>query len=139
MSNRISPRIGWALMALVGLACSEDQPTQSTQPTQPTPPQGVIVTVSDNAFSPNSTVAAAGTQVTWQWQGIVQHSVVFDTGPITSGLKDTGTFNRTFTTAGSYFYHCEIHGAMGMTGVVTVNSSGDGTPPPAPGPYGTRE
>jgi len=117
-------------MALVGVACSEGEPTQALQP------QGVLVTVSDNAFSPTSTVAAVGTEVTWQWaQVTVQHSVVFDTGTSTSGLKDTGTFKRTFTTAGDYLYHCEIHGAMGMTGVVRVASSGGGTPPPAPGPY----
>jgi len=129
MSNHLSPRIGWALIALVGVACSGDEPTQ------PLPPQGVLVTVSDNAFSPNSTVAAAGTRVTWQWQGTVQHSVVFDQTAPGSALQTTGTFNRTFTTAGNYFYHCEIHGAMGMTGVVSVTSSGGGTPPPAPGPY----
>ncbi len=117
-------------MALVGVACSGDEPTQ------PLPPQGVLVTVSDNAFSPTSTVAAVGTQVTWQWaQVTVQHSVVFDTPAPGSALQATGTFSRTFTTAGNYFYHCEIHGAMGMTGVVSVTSSGGGTPPPAPGPY----
>ncbi len=129
MSNHLSPRIGWALIALVGVACSGDEPTQTLSP------QGVLVTVSDNAFAPNSTVAAAGTQVTWQWQGTVQHSVVWDQTAPGSALQTTGTFNRTFTTAGNYFYHCEIHGALGMTGVVSVTSSGGGTPPPAPGPY----
>ena len=116
-------------MALVGVACTEDRPTQTTTT------QGVTVTVSDNTFSPNSAVAAVGTPVTWQWQGTLQHSVVFDNNDPGSALQATGTFNRTFTTAGNYFYHCEIHGAMGMTGVVSVTSSGEGTPPPAPGPY----
>ncbi len=129
MSNHLSPRIGWALIALVGVACSGDEPTQ------PQLPQGVIVTVTDNAFAPTSTVAAAGTRVTWQWQGTLLHSVVFDNNDPGSALQATGTFSRTFTTAGNYFYHCEIHGAMGMTGVVSVSSSGGGTPPPAPGPY----
>ncbi len=84
-------------------------------------------------------MAAEGTRVTWQWQGTLLHSIVFDNNDRGSDLQATGTFSRTFTTAGNYFYHCQIHGAMGMTGVVSVTSSGDGTPPPAPGPYGIRE
>ncbi len=139
MNNRISPRIGWALMALVGVACSEGEPTQTAQ----TPPaQGVTVTVSDNTFAPNSALAAVGTRVTWQWQGTLQHSVVFDNNDPGSALQAAGTFDRTFGTAGSYTYHCQIHGAAGMTGVVTVTSSGGGTPPPPPpppGPYPVRE
>lgn len=133
MSNRLSPRIGWALMALIGVACSEGEPTQVL------PPQPILVMVRDSVFSPNSTVAAVGARVTWQWQGTLQHSVVFDNNAPGSVLQTTGTFNRTFTEAGSYTYHCEIHGAAGMTGVVTVNSSGSGTPPPPPGPYLRRE
>ncbi len=133
MNNRISPRIGWALMALVGVACTADQPTQTTTT------QGVTVTVSDNTFAPNSALAAVGTRVTWQWQGTLQHSVVFDNNDPGSALQAAGTFDRTFGTAGSYTYHCQIHGAAGMTGIVTVTSSGGGTPPPPPGPYSVRE
>jgi plastocyanin len=116
----------------VGVACSGSEPTPA-QGAQP-----IVVTVGDNVFSPNSTVVAVGTQVTWQWQGTLQHSVIFDNNDPGSTLQASGTFRRTFAAAGSHTYHCEIHGNAGMTGVVTVNSSGGGEPPPPPGPYPAR-
>ena len=132
MTIRPPPQFGYALLALVGVACSGSEPTPA-QEAQP-----IVVTVGDNVFSPNSTVVAVGTQVTWQWQGTLQHSVIFDNNDPGSTLQASGTFRRTFAASGSYTYHCEIHGNAGMTGVVTVNSSGSGTPPPPPGPYPAR-
>jgi len=66
--------------------------------------------------------------VTWTWNtcgsdgyGItcVMHDVLFDDGA-TSGAQNSGTFARTFATAGTFNYHCSIHGAAVMSGVVTV-------------------
>jgi plastocyanin len=45
--------------------------------------------------------------------------VVFDDG-VSSGLQDQGTYSRTFTAAGTYPYHCAVHG-LAMAGSVTVN------------------
>ena len=129
MTIRPSPQFGYTFLALVGVACGGSEPT-SAPAAQP-----IVVTVGDNVFSPNSTVAAVGSRVTWEWQGTLQHSVIFDNNDPGSQLQAAGTFDRTFTAAGSYTYHCEIHGTMGMTGVVTVNGSGGGAPPPPPGPY----
>lgn len=129
MTIRPSLRFGWIFLALAGIACAKTEPTAAPT-TQP-----IVVTVSDNVFLPNSTVAAVGSRVTWQWQGTLQHSVIFDNNDPGSQLQTAGTFDRTFTAAGSFTYHCEIHGTMGMTGVVTVSGSGGGTPPPPPGPY----
>jgi plastocyanin len=36
-----------------------------------------------------------------------------------SGDRSSGTFTVTFSTAGTYNFHCSIH--AGMTGVVTVH------------------
>ena len=133
MKNHPSPLIGWTFLALVGTGCSGTEPT-GTRPAQP-----LTVVISDNAYAPSSVVAAVGSQVTWQWQGALQHSVIFDNTDPGSPLQAVGTFSRTFTTAGSFTYHCEIHGATGMTGVVTVRSTGGGGPaPPPPGPYPAR-
>jgi len=133
MTIHPSLRFGWIFLALAGIACAKTEPTAAPT-TQP-----IVVTVSDNVFLPNSTVAAVGSRVTWQWQGTLQHSVIFDNNDPGSQLQAAGTFDRTFTTAGSFTYHCEIHGNMGMTGVVTVSGSGGGTPPPPPGPYPARQ
>jgi plastocyanin len=44
--------------------------------------------------------------------------VTFDDGT-TSATQDQGTFNRMFTVAGTYNYHCLVHGAA-MVGTITV-------------------
>ena len=77
------------------------------------------VTVYNNYYSPASLTISKGTVVTWTWasQG-VDHTVTFDDGP-TSDQIATGTYSRTFTAAGTYAYHCVIHGTA-MSGTVTV-------------------
>lgn len=102
----------------------------TTTPGVGTPPSGDVVILGDASFSPASLTVSAGTTVTWQWtcssdgygstSGCVTHTVTFDDGSnIASAPQDSGTFNRTFTTAGTYKYHCAIHGAA-MSGVVVV-------------------
>lgn len=96
-------------------------PTSPTTPTTPTTPTGSTsssITVADNSFSPNATTVAPGTSVTWSWSGANPHNVVFDDGA-KSDTQRSGTYARTFATAGSYPYHCTIHGAS-MSGTVTV-------------------
>ena len=133
MKNRPLPLIGWAFLALAGTACS------GTEPTGAPPVQALTVVISDNAYAPSSVVAEVASQVTWQWQGTLQHSVIFDNNDPGSPLQAAGTFSRTFTTVGSFTYHCEIHGASGMTGVVTIRTTGgSGPPPPPPGPCPAR-
>ena len=51
-------------------------------------------------------------------QTCVSHSVTFDDG-VTSPTQDQGTFSRIFNAAGTYNYHCSIHGAA-MSGTITV-------------------
>jgi plastocyanin len=71
-----------------------------------------------------------GTTVKWAWNSCtsdpgygtgetcVSHSVTFDDGT-TSATQSQGTYERMFTAAGTYNYHCSIHGAA-MTGSITV-------------------
>jgi plastocyanin len=109
-----------ALASLATLACGSDggNPTDGG-------PDGDI-TVSNNAFTPAAfSVAASGT-VTWAWNsGGVQHNVTFDDGE-NSATQGSGTYQRTFTAAGSYPYHCTIHGAA-MSGTISVTAAGSGT------------
>lgn len=83
------------------------------------PPPGNDVTVSNNTFSPATRTVAVGTTVKWTWaNGAVNHNVTFDDGT-KSATQNTGTYSRQFNTAGTYNYHCTIHGPS-MSGTITV-------------------
>jgi plastocyanin len=94
----------------------------------PPPPPNNSVTVSNNYFSPATTTVSPGTTVTWTWdscagdgyggQTCVAHTILFDDGA-TSGQQSSGTWSRTFTTAGTFSYHCSIHG-QAMSGTIKV-------------------
>ena len=45
-------------------------------------------------------------------------AMTFDDGP-TSPIQSSGNFSRAFATAGTYTYHCKVHGAA-MAGTVIV-------------------
>ena len=91
------------------------------------------ITVQNNQFSPSATTVAPGTNVTWTWnsctgdgyggQLCTDHSIVFDDGVRPgSGAQSSGSFSSQFATAGTYGYHCSIHGTAtsGMHGTITV-------------------
>jgi plastocyanin len=77
------------------------------------------VTIKDFAFDPPQLEVAVGATVTWTNQDGATHTVTGDNGEFDSGNLDTGkSFSFTFTTAGTYSYHCEIHPYMTATVVV---------------------
>jgi plastocyanin len=88
------------------------------------PPTSVGVSVNNNSFDPNEAVVKTGGTVTWTWNsGVVQHNVTYSTGPGTlpanSPTQAGGTtFSTTFTSIGTYAYHCSIH--AGMDGTIKV-------------------
>ena len=110
------------LAALVAAAaCSDDNGDGGPGPG----PEGDII-VENNDFDPSSLQVAPGASVVWAWSsGGTTHNVTFDDGE-QSGNKSDGTYERTFATAGSYPYHCTIHGSAtsGMRGSVTVVAAG---------------
>lgn len=110
-------------------------PTSSGQPGtggtgNPTATNQVTLTDA-NSFSPGAVTVPVGTTVKWTWNsctsdgyggysGCAMHNVTFDDGSnVASPTQSSGTFTRTFSTAGTYKYHCTIHGA-GMSGEVVV-------------------
>jgi plastocyanin len=66
------------------------------------------------------TIGVGGT-VTWTWVGALAHSVESTgaTSFTTSTILTSGTYQFTFTAAGTYTYDCGVHGAS-MTGRVVV-------------------
>lgn len=100
------------------------------------------VAVRNNLFDPATLEVPVNSTVTWTWSSDgVEHNVTFQTGP-GSDNRTSGSFARTFPTAGTYAYSCTIHGAQGMSGVVNVTSGtggtgGDGGDGGGGGGYGT--
>ena len=88
--------------------CKKDQPGKDE------------VLITNFSFSPSSLTVSAGTTVTWKNQDAATHTVTSNTGVFDSGDMGTNTtFTWTFTTVGSYPYHCKFH--SGMTGTIIVN------------------
>lgn len=70
-------------------------------------------------FSPNPDTVSAGA-VTFQI-GSVEHNVHFDTGPVAIDsipAASNTSVSRTFSTSGTYTFHCTIHN---FSGTLVVN------------------
>lgn len=99
-------------------------------PPNPPPPNGstLALSVMNNHFSPANDSVGVGATLTWTWDSCTgdgyggtqctAHSVKFDDGPASS-IQSSGTFTRTFMAAGTYPYHCAVHGTA-MSGMITV-------------------
>jgi len=71
------------------------------------------------AFSPATITVAAGSTVAWLNQDSSAHTVTADAGGFDSGTMAQGlTWRHTFTSAGRFPYHCDIHNYM--KGLVVV-------------------
>ena len=117
----------FALAAAVLFICSGCGSSYST-PTTPTTPSGggngTPVTIvggasalTTTAYSPSPVTIAVGGSVTWTNNDNTTHTSTgstWNSGSIAPG----GKYTATFSTAGTYTYHCTIH--PGMTGTVTV-------------------
>ncbi len=71
------------------------------------------------AFNPPTLTVSVGTKVTWTNQDTVGHTVTANDGSFGSQTINPGqTFSQTFSTAGTFNYHCTIHPTMTATIVV---------------------
>ena len=103
------------MLCALAAACS-DYSTGSTQD----PPTGTAVDVQDDFFSPPARSEQVGQSVRWTWRGGDSHNVTFADGPA-SPTQRSGSFERTFGSAGTFTYQCTVHGAA-MSGSVTVTN-----------------
>lgn len=90
------------------------------------------VSIAGFAFSPASVTINPGESVTWTHNdGTTPHTVTSNTGAFDSGsLTGGGTFQQTFSTPGTFAYHCAIHPSMQGTVVVTGAEAPTNTPQP---------
>ncbi len=103
-------------------------------PGQPPAPTTVNVRLSNRLYSPTSISVAVGDTVVWtnadqEAHTVTDRGLAFDSGSLAPGAN----FTRTFTSAGTFTYICDIHPSM--VGVVAVSApSPSGTLPPPPPP-----
>jgi plastocyanin len=78
------------------------------------------VKIGDNYFvkKGGATVSVAkGTKVKWNFSGANPHNVTVNSGPAKfhSPTKDSGSYSRTLSRAGTYKIVCTVHSGMRMT------------------------
>ena len=117
-------------LSMVAVSCGPgSQANQTSQQTPTSPPSAatsqmnVSIFTDQNGlfgFSPKALTVTVGATVTWKNTTPVAHTVTSDDGAsFDSGIVPAGgTFTFTFTKAGSYAYHCDIHPYMKATIVV---------------------
>ena len=77
------------------------------------------VQIVDFSFAPVTLDITAGTQVTWTNKQNVQHDVTADDNQYFSDTLDVNqAYTHTYSTPGTYTYHCSIHPFMKATVVV---------------------
>ena len=132
----------FSLLIFAGIACSggggggdannsgypSDPTGGSSSGTGGTVNHSLQVGVVNVMYTPDATTVPKGSTVVWTWSSCdagyngadvcTSHSVSFDDG-VTSETQDHGSYSRTFNTAGTYNYHCKVHGTA-MSGQVVV-------------------
>jgi plastocyanin len=111
------------LLLVPGAALAADQTVQAT---------------SGDTFVQSDVTVNVGEKVTWTNTGGT-HNVVFDDGMFTqpaTPMLPTGwpaVVSRSFPSAGTFTYYCQLHRSVGMTGVVHVVAAGGPAPTPPGG------
>jgi plastocyanin len=119
----------WAVTAAAAtiVACGGSGASQPTGPGDNNNPGGnpsgntLNVQVQGSAFQPAVDTVAVNATVTWTFT-TGPHNVTFQDGPA-SDNQSTGTYQRAFSSAGTYPYRCTLHSSSftsGMTGTIVV-------------------
>ena len=122
------------LLSATAFACGGSGSSATTAPPSSPPPipngSTMNLSVTNNHFSPVTDSVAAGSTLTWTWNtctgdgyggsSCASQSVQFDDAGPSSSIKSSGTFTRMFAEAGTFTYHCAVHG-IAMSGTITVH------------------
>ena len=110
-----------AMLAMMsGCGNGYSSPSSYSSGTPPPPPSPNTVVMANMSFSPSTLSVTRNTTVTWKNDDGVTHTATSDasqwnTGDIVGGASKT----ITFTTAGTFTYHCTYHSMM--TGTIIVH------------------
>lgn len=113
---RLSIRLALVAALAVGGCKSSTSPSTGGRSTS--------ITVGNDFYSITPDTVASGAQITWTWATPSNgHTVNWDSGPTAlpanSATMTSGTYTATLTVAGTYHYHCAIHGAA-MSGTIVI-------------------
>ena len=108
---------------IFGLSCSKSNNSYGNTNTPP-PGGGTGNTISmyGMAFSPASKTVAKGTVVKWVNNDAYAHTATSDDGVTfdSGNIAGSGSYSYTANTAGTFNYHCTIHGTT-MAGTLIVS------------------
>lgn len=83
----------------------------------------VVVDIRSLRYTKGKIEIEAGTTIEWRNRDPLAHTVTSDSGAFDSGeLRPEASWSHTFTTPGTYTYHCTPHPAMKATVVVRPTS-----------------
>ncbi len=85
---------------------------QVNAPSDQTVAAGNVI-IKGNAFTPATLNAKVGDKITWTNNDSYAHTVTSDAGEFDSANMSPGqSFSFTFTSPGTYKYHCSLHTFM---------------------------
>jgi plastocyanin len=88
-------------------------PAPAPSPSFAAPVVATSVAIRNFSFSPQAITVKPGTQVTWTNNDADAHTVTFDAdGTGSQAFQNGESFQHTFTSAGTFRYHCSIHPYM---------------------------
>lgn len=95
------------------------------------------IIIKNNAFSQQNITIQAGTSITWRNDDTDIHTTTSDTGGTSNSwdsplLNKGQTYTKTFSTPGTYYYHCSVH--PNMTGTIIVTAAPTSIIAPSPTP-----
>ncbi len=106
------------VLVLAVSACTT--PSATTSGGGNAPGGAAAVAITNFAFNPATITVKVGTTVTWTNNDSAPHTITADDGSFNSGDIGQGkTYSHTFSSAGTFPYHCTVHPFMKATVVVT--------------------
>ena len=114
LKNRIVHVVSLSLLFSTILVCCSKSGSNNNSPAATN-----TVSMANMAFSPATITVTVGTTVTWKNNDNMTHTVTANDNSFDSGnIAASGSFTKTFSTAGTYPYRCTLHSPM--TGSVVV-------------------
>ena len=105
-------------------ACGSSTSPSSTPEAAPAGSTSITIVsgasgLTGTAYNPNPITVSVGTTVSWLNSDSITHTSAANNGLFTSpNVAPNSRFNFTFTTAGTFPYHCTIH--PNMVGTIIV-------------------
>ncbi len=113
-------------ISLISLSTFSSCGSDSGSTVEVTIPMGAMG-LGASAFGQNPLTVQAGTTVKWINSDTMAHTSTSDSGVWDSGSIAAGSsYSYKFPSAGTFPYHCTIHGVVSMSGSITVTGTSSG-------------